>query len=51
MEVYDNPDTQNQKVIIVGSLTGGASDVENSLFRNRPGTSTARITSGWLKIA
>ena len=51
MEVYDDPDTQNQKVIIVASLTGGSSEVEFSLVGNGPGTSTARITSGWPKIA
>lgn len=51
MEVYDDPDTQNQKVIIVASLTGGASDVEFSLVGNGPGTATARITYGWPKFA
>ena len=51
IEVYEDHETQNNKVIIVASLPGGVTDVEFSLVGSGPGTSTARITYSWPKIA
>ncbi|XP_045025151.1 uncharacterized protein LOC123469870 [Daphnia magna] len=50
MTVYRDPVTEQEKVCIVVSLPGGASDVEFSLVGSGPGRSTARITYSWPKI-
>ncbi|XP_045023141.1 uncharacterized protein LOC123467161 [Daphnia magna] len=50
MTVYRDPVTEQEKVCIVVSLPGGASDVEFSLVGSGPGSSTARITYSWPKI-
>lgn len=51
MEVYRDPDTSNEMLIIFASLLGGVTVAEFSLVGSGPGTSTARITYSWPKIA
>jgi hypothetical protein len=51
MEVYRDPDTSNEMLIIFASLLGGVTVAEFSLVGSGPGTSTARITCSWPKIA
>ena len=53
MSVYQDPDSQKERLIIVASLPGGASNVEFTLVGgcSSAGTSTARITYTWPKLA
>jgi hypothetical protein len=51
MEVYRDPDTCNEMLIIFASLLGGVTVTEFSLVGSGPGTFTARITYSWPKIA
>jgi hypothetical protein len=44
MEVYRDPDTEKDKVIVVASLFGGTTDVEFTLLGSGPGTTSAQIT-------
>lgn len=47
VEVYQDPVTENEKVVIVASLPGGASDAEFTLVGSGPGTTLARFTYKW----
>ncbi len=47
MEVYRDPDTEKDKVIVVASLFGGTTDVEFTLLGSGPGTTSAQITYKW----
>ena len=51
MEVYLDPDTNSEMLIILASLPGGVTHVEFSLVGSGPGSSTARITYNWPKIS
>lgn len=51
MTVYTDPITEKEKVCVIASLPGGATDVEFSVVGSGPGTSTARITYSWPKTA
>lgn len=51
MSVYRDPDTEEERVIIVASLPGGSTDIEFSLVGSGPGTRTARIEYRWPSIA
>lgn len=51
MDVYVDPVTENEKVIVVASLNGGATDIHFSLIGSGPGTISAQITYSWPKIA
>ncbi len=50
MELYKDPDTHNEMIIIAVCLPGGATNVEFSLVGGGQGTSTARITYSWARI-
>ena len=49
--VFRDPDTEEDKVLVVASLHGGASDVEFSLVGSGPGTTAAVITYNWPKLS
>lgn len=44
MEVFQDPVTQNKKLIIVASLPGGATEGDFNLLGAGPGSNIARIT-------
>jgi hypothetical protein len=47
MEVFRDPDTEKDKVIVVASLVGGTTDVEFTLLGSGPGTTFAEISYKW----
>ena len=51
MSVFREPDTEIEKLIVVATLPGGATDVEFSLLGSGPGTSLARISYSWPAIS
>ena len=51
IEVYRDPATQSDKVIIVISLIGGVTEVEFLLLGPGPGTVYARVTYRWPQAA
>ena len=44
---YRDPETQQEKVIIIAALLGGVSDAEFSLVGDGPGTRLAKIEYSW----
>ena len=48
MEVYLDPDTNSEMLIILASLPGGVTHVEFSLVGSGPGSSTDRITNRYV---
>ncbi len=51
MEVYLDPDANNEMLIILASLPGGVTNVEFSLVGSGSGTFTVRVTYNWPKIS
>ena len=51
MEVYRDPVTEKDKVIVVASMLGGTTDVEFSLLGSGPGTTQAQITYKWAPLS
>ncbi|KAI9553673.1 hypothetical protein GHT06_021600 [Daphnia sinensis] len=47
MSVYQDPETRNEKLVIVVALIGGVDDAKFSLVGDGPGTRTARIDYSW----
>nr|CAH0101689.1 unnamed protein product [Daphnia galeata] len=47
MEVFRDPDTEKDKVIVVASLVGCTTDVEFTLLGSGPGTTFAQISYKW----
>ena len=48
--VFKDPETENEKVIMVAALPGGAKEVEFSLIGTGAGTSYGKITYSWPQI-
>ena len=51
MEVIVYPQTQNEKIIVIAGIIGGATNVLFSLVGSGQGTISAKITYSWPKIA
>jgi hypothetical protein len=51
MEVFGDPVTEKDKVIVVASILGGTTDVEFSLLGSGPGTTQAQISYKWAPLS
>ncbi|KAI9550440.1 hypothetical protein GHT06_005717 [Daphnia sinensis] len=47
MSVYQDPETRNEKLVLIVALIGGVDDAKFSLVGDGPGTRTARIDYSW----
>ena len=51
MSVFQDPETMQEKVVVIAALPGGTENAEFTLVGPGPGTRTARIEYNWHKLA